>query len=1377
MRNLLRFAMTCFAAILVVSTGFAAAGTPTKGTCGDADAPEAVQWEFNVTTGTLTISGTGAMLDFEQAGEQPWYAWGDDITTVVIGEGVTRIGNYAFQDFPLTSIQTLKAETARTRADGGSEPIASALPEGLISIGKYALSNTRLTNLTLPSTLQSIDKFALFSNDELTTLTFLATMSVPYLENDVFASCNNLTAIYVPETCVDDYKNADCWSPYATLIKAIPEGGDEPGGDDPSEVSGSEVVSVGSIANANSYLPSYPQSEYSTSQQIYTKDEIGKAGKITSIAFYNYEMGKARSYDIYLSHTTKREFDSNTDWITVSEANKVFSGTVILDDGWTVIDFDTPFDYDGEQNLLLTVDDNTGNNTGNNYSVGVYSPSGHQALYYYRSTNLDPTQPITVEGDFHTSYSSDRKNGIKLCFETNPKPYRLEAVEVGDVSALVQCSLRGNATAWNLRYRKVAKDGEEEQTWIVFSNLTDRSKTIEGLTPLTKYEVQVQAVFPEDILSEWTAPLVFATNCCPVEEQAEIIYAVNSSYSSWYGYAIQFVDITDEENPVEAAYINPPSYQFTGGTITLCCGHKYKVNWIYDEEHSNVNGQFSLALYFEPGDEFFSMARGEAPEKTAELTEFIMDCTPYCAPKPKNITLTETTYHSATMTFVSETKQGEVVFSHEEDFDPDAITPTRVTFDAVSVSNDNFYPGYNPANSSLTLTDLESLTMYYVRVRSVCTESDGHSRWSDPIRVITNSKFAPPSNVTASPVDSKTEDTAWERNGIEGKNNVNYRTHGAGTPAGDPIFIDLDGDEETFSSWGGTAYGSDGKKGVDNVIAIANVPANAMVSWNAADANSAKIGGNTVKFQYGFVKQTKKYGESDEEITAAQAELTGALKSQKQEEQEVQQNAEKLKEMLDEAKRLEKEIEEQSADGFIPLPLKLKLYKLEKQIEALQQASQTKNAGDISITPSGNTEQTNEARSMTRAPGEEEEYYFFFIRHTEADEILLVKDITITPAENIGDWITIPNVENVEYTLAGLKPNTQYEVMVEPVYDSGAIGIASPITIFTTIGEEADPVEGEFSVNAEKKVQFAKGNLRYEGDIYHGIWSVAKQQYEVLGEANINADEYGSTPADYKDLLCWSTANNHYGVSNYYYYDDEDAAPYFQGDFVEWGENPALIANLGEGWSTLSKDEWNYLLNERENAAKLQSFATISYLKGEENVEVKGLILLPDDWTGDAPAGTFTAEEWATLEKDGAVFLPVTGHLWSYKDENQENQTVINGIDVIGNYWTSTSATDGSDLFASALNFNLNSSEALPDADIERRLGCAVRLVKEVIAIVKGDVDGNGVLDAADVVCLVNVINGVNTDPKVIAAADVNGDSVVDIADIVAFVNMIEANQ
>ena len=64
-------------------------------------------------------------------------------------------------------------------------------------------------------------------------------------------------------------------------------------------------------------------------------------------------------------------------------------------------------------------------------------------------------------------------------------------------------------------------------------------------------------------------------------------------------------------------------------------------------------------------------------------------------------------------------------------------------------------------------------------------------------------------------------------------------------------------------------------------------------------------------------------------------------------------------------------------------------------------------------------------------------------------------------------------------------------------------------------------------------------------------------------------------------------------------------------------------------------------------------------------------------------------------------------------NDEYRTQTDINGIDVIGNYWTSTQST-GNDLLASALNFNLNSSSAEPGVDIERRLGCAVRLVKVV---------------------------------------------------------------
>ena len=1113
------------------------------------------------------------------------------------------------------------------------------------------------------------------------------------------------------------------------------------------------VVTVGSTTYGHSYLPSSPDTKFSTSQQIYTSDEIGRSGMITSIAFYNYDAGSERNYDIYLSHTSKSSFETTADWVTVAETDKVFSGTINLSSGWTVIDFDVPFEYKGSQNLLLTVDDNTGKSTGYNYSIGSYSVSGHQTLFYYKSTNLDPTQPIVEVGVFHPSYTSDeRKNCIQLCFETYPKPSKLEAVEVGDVSAQIQCSLRGEATAWNLRYRKVAGEGEEEQAWTVVNNLIDRSKSIEGLTALTKYEAQVQAVFPEDKLSDWTSPLVFTTACCPVEEQTEIIYAVNSDYSPWYGYAIQLMDITDENNPREAAYINPPSYQFTGGTLTLCCGHKYKVNWIYDENHSNVNKSFSFALFFETGDKFFSMARGEAPEKTDELTTFVMDCTPYCTQMPQILNESGTTYNSATITFLSQTKTGQVVYSTEADFDPEKATPEDMDFEEVPQSE---VPWDQP-NASITLKDLQPLTAYYVRVRSVCTaEPIGVSRWSDPVKVTTGSRYDAPTQVIAEPVNSRTEKLSWSSRGNEQSHNLYYRKQAAGNPVDPSAIQTFGGGKGTgfkSGSWGEGIQSSYGDHPFSNTLFVEGIPAGSSFSFKAGNGKS---GAGQTKFLYGMQKlengtpleQMKKFDKkclNDADRAAIIKELQNKIKELTDEQQIAAYNAE-IEELnslptdaqkLEDMKTLEQKIKENNV-AKAELTLKFvngeitneqyesEIYRLEVQntmfkdklseLRAITTNAENSQKDGFSI-----TKEKESANARTR--GTDDDTYIFFIRHSDPNGVLLVKDLTISPPELQGEWTVIPNVSGNSYMLAGLESGTTYEVMVEPVYDGGTTGSRSPITVFTTIGEETDPVEGEFSVSATKKVQFAKGNLRYEGDTegYEAEWSMAKQQYEVLGEANIDAGAYESTPAYLKDLLCWSTTNNYYGVSNYYWRDDDVAAQYFQGDFVDWGENPALIANLGEGWSTLSKDEWTYLLTERENAAKLQSFATISYLKGEEeykenkeSVSVKGLILLPDDWTGDAPVATYTAETWKTLEAAGAVFLPVTGHLWSY-DDGGYTKTVINGIDVIGNYWTSTPAGDKSDYYAFAARFNLNDSELTPNAETERRLGCAIRLVKTI---------------------------------------------------------------
>ena len=58
-----------------------------KGVCG-AD----LTWTLNTETGVLEISGMGEMFDYQYVA--PWYMTG--VNTVVIGEGVTSIGDHAF---------------------------------------------------------------------------------------------------------------------------------------------------------------------------------------------------------------------------------------------------------------------------------------------------------------------------------------------------------------------------------------------------------------------------------------------------------------------------------------------------------------------------------------------------------------------------------------------------------------------------------------------------------------------------------------------------------------------------------------------------------------------------------------------------------------------------------------------------------------------------------------------------------------------------------------------------------------------------------------------------------------------------------------------------------------------------------------------------------------------------------------------------------------------------------------------------------------------------------------------------------------------------------------------------------------------------------
>ena len=129
---------------------------------------------------------------------------------------------------------------------------------------------------------------------------------------------------------------------------------------------------------------------------------MGDAGTITAVAFkVANSKSTTRNIDLYLSHTSTSAFSGTSAWISQSTSYRVFSGEVTFAaSGWTTITLDTPFEYNGTSNLLLTMDDNTGSyvsSSSNSPSFYVYSTSGSTAIYKYNDgTNYNPASMSTT---------------------------------------------------------------------------------------------------------------------------------------------------------------------------------------------------------------------------------------------------------------------------------------------------------------------------------------------------------------------------------------------------------------------------------------------------------------------------------------------------------------------------------------------------------------------------------------------------------------------------------------------------------------------------------------------------------------------------------------------------------------------------------------------------------------------------------------------------------------------------------------------------------------------------------------------------------------------------------------------------------------------
>lgn len=222
MKKILIIALLCMTAQGGWAAGLQENGL-TGGSCGDN-----LTWHLDGGSGVLTIEGTGAMYDYalNTDSRAPWYNYVTSFTAIILPEGLTHIGNYAFYNSSETESPDIVSITIPSsvasigqRAFYRHRKLATlTLPEGVSSIGESAFNGCEaLGTLTLPSSLKSLGNFAFAYCSGLNLI--WSYVRTPLSINNVFVYTNKESSctLYVPYASLAAYKAAVEWKDFHAI--------------------------------------------------------------------------------------------------------------------------------------------------------------------------------------------------------------------------------------------------------------------------------------------------------------------------------------------------------------------------------------------------------------------------------------------------------------------------------------------------------------------------------------------------------------------------------------------------------------------------------------------------------------------------------------------------------------------------------------------------------------------------------------------------------------------------------------------------------------------------------------------------------------------------------------------------------------------------------------------------------------------------------------------------------------------------------------------------------------------------------------------------------------------------------------------------------
>ena len=326
-------------------------------------------------------------------------------------------------------------------------------------------------------------------------------------------------------------------------------------------LSGGEVVfDAGSTTTY--YVPVGNYYNYSYTQQLFLASELNGATDMRSVSFY-YSYGTPMSskdnVNIYLGHTTQSDFSSTSDWVPVSDLHLVYSGTLNCTQGWNTFAFDSIFHYNGIDNLVLAVDDNSGDYDGSSYVFHSTSTTpDYRAMYYQSdSSNPDPANPSAGTRTYNRSnikFGADC-DSVEVCAAPN-----VYVTSVSTSEVTINWAPGNTESSWAVEYKM-----STDQNWTSEGSVINNTYTFTNLDPGTNYQFRVCALCTSTDSSVWTMTSVFV----PCTDIATLPYTqgFESATGSGSSHTVD-VCLTRGTNST-TAYPYPSSTYKNSGTYSM----------------------------------------------------------------------------------------------------------------------------------------------------------------------------------------------------------------------------------------------------------------------------------------------------------------------------------------------------------------------------------------------------------------------------------------------------------------------------------------------------------------------------------------------------------------------------------------------------------------------------------------------------------------------------------------------------------------------------------------------------------------------------------------------------------------------------------------